>query len=81
MRPSFLLATAVSLGVFVIGAMAYLVLTNQRLLAVAQRAVMPAPLQPSGPAGVSGTMRGSRWQLLPGSFGGFSSAAESKESY
>ncbi len=78
MRPSPLLATAVSLGVFVIGAMTYLVLTNQRLLAVAQRAVMPAPRQSSG-SGQAGVMRGSRWQLLPGSFGGFSSGSNSSQ--
>ncbi len=62
----------------------YVTMTNGRLVASIQRALATrasaaSAVQPhAGTA--SGVMRGARWQLIPGSFGGFSSGA-SNESY
>ena len=83
----------------VVTSVSYLSTTNQRLMSQASRSltvrkaevtlvVPPAPAmmmggpgQPSAP----GTMKGGRWQVVPGGFGGFSSASNSagatQESY
>ena len=65
---------------------AYMSLVNHRLLAKASRALqvhktkMEVVTLPPTPESSSGVMHGARWQLIPGSFGGFS-AHESVESY
>ena len=69
--------------VLIMAGLAYLNLTNQRLLSKAshvlstkQADVTVVVPQPSS----SGVMRGARWQVVPGGFGGFSTARE-QESY
>lgn len=69
--------------VLVVTGLAYLNLTNQRMLSQASRVLSTKQAdvtvvvpQPSS----SGVMRGARWQVVPGGFGGFSSAKE-QESY
>lgn len=79
--PAF--AGAAGGAVVVVGVMTYLVLTNARLLSVAKQALAGARTQVTvvtAAPRVSGEMRGTRWRLLPGSFGGFS-AGDSQESY
>ena len=79
---------------FIVGLLLYVTVTNQRLASVASRSmsgqkagvtvvappataiVTGGPGQPSA----SGTMRGARWRIVPGGFGGFSSGSDS-ESY
>ena len=69
-------AAAVGMGLMlIIVALAYLTMTDQRITSRApsalnapQAAMTAVPPDPS-----SGVMRGSRWQIVPGGFGGFSS--------
>jgi len=82
--PTLLGALSLSVvAVLALGGLIYLAVTNQRLLALTNRAVS-APraqvtvVEPEPSA--SGQMRSSRWRLLPGALGGFSQGA-SEESY
>lgn len=72
-------AAALSLTVAaVLAGVAYLAYTNQRLLLMTKKALLVPKTQvtvvesPSA-SPASGAMRGSRWQLVPGSMGGVSS--------
>ena len=61
----------------------YLTMTNERLASAIKRAVTAKPTSVTVVAPTdssSGVMRSSRWQIVPGGFGGFSSG-ESNESY
>jgi hypothetical protein len=76
-------ATAGMAVLLMVASLLYVSMTNRQLAMQAVRALslrradaVVAPAQPSA----SGAMRGSRWQILPGAFGGFSSGA-SDESY
>jgi hypothetical protein len=81
------LAGAAALGltlVLIIAGLFYLTMTHERLVTQASRALAVSKPEvtvvvPEGSSG-SGMMRGSRWQILPGGFGGFSSGA-GEESY
>ena len=79
----------------IVASLFYFSMTNDRLASTVRRAlatqkaevtvIAPAPSSASGlPAAAgaaqAGVMRGSRWQIVPGGFGGFSSGA-SIESY
>jgi len=69
--------------IMLIGMLSYLTLTHWRLVSSLSPTV--SPRQPDVTVVVpqpqaSGTMRGSRWQIVPGGFGGFSGSAE-PESY
>lgn len=62
----------------------YLTMTNQQLLTQAARMLASRKPQVTvvPQASASGTMHGSRWQVVPGGFGGFSSGgSSSSESY
>ena len=62
----------------------YITMTNGRLMASMQRALTTrssgASVMEPHPGATSGAMRGARWQLIPGSFGGFSTDSH-RESY
>ena len=71
---------AIGVGLFLLlgaASLAYLTVTNQRLVVAAQRAVaaprtnVTVVTQAPG----SGAMHGSRWRLVPGAVGGFSSSS------
>lgn len=72
----------------------YLTMTNRQAISRVSRqlstrradvtVVVPIPAAPqAAPDGssASGTMRGARWQIVPGGFGGFSGVASTQESY
>lgn len=65
----------------VIAGIFYLTFTNQRLASQTSRAL--ATRKPDVtvvvPSAASGTMRGARWQVAPGGFGGFSSEKKTTE--
>ena len=68
----------------ILASLVYLTMTNDRLASVARRVLTTRAAEvtvvaPSSSV-TSGLMRGQRWQVLPGGFGGFSSGA-SDESY
>ena len=68
----------------VIASLFYITMTNGRLVANMQRALTTrssgaSVVEPHAGA-ASGMMRGARWQLIPGSFGGFSTDSH-RESY
>ena len=82
------LAGAAGAGVallLLIAGLLYVSVTQQRLASQASRALatrraevtVVVPQVPSS----SGAMRGSRWQIVPGGFGGFSSGSSSGDSY
>jgi len=82
--PALLAATVVGMALMLlVASLFYLTMTNDRLASAVRHVLTTrktdvtviAP-QPSA----SGVMRGSRWQIIPGGFGGFSSGA-SNESY
>ena len=85
--PGPVLAGAAAVGltlVLLIAGLVYLNMTQERLVTQTSRALAVnkpevTVVVPDGGT-ASGVMRGSRWQILPGGFGGFSSGA-SKESY
>ena len=64
----------------IIAGLFYLTVTNQQLVSTIARwaSTLAAPAD-TGPS-ASGVMRGTRWQLVPGGFGGFSTGA-SQEVY
>ena len=62
----------VALMLIVVGVF-YLSFTNQRLLSMLGQRRLAAPA--SARASTSGSMRGSRWQVVPGGFGGFGTSA------
>jgi hypothetical protein len=92
-RPSFhasqpglpLLIGATGVGIalmFVLAALFYLSLTNRSATSQASRALTTrnAEMTVVVPQASSGAMRSSRWQIVPGGFGGFSSGS-SEQSY
>ncbi len=84
-NPALLWAASVGmLLIFLVTGLCYLMMTNQRLMAQLARTLTPwksdaTVVSPQPPA--SGAMRGGRWQVVPGGFGGFSSGAGSEEAY
>ena len=63
----------------VIGGLFYLNLTNQHLLSQTSRALSTQKSEVTvvvPHSGSSGVMRGARWQVVPGGFGGFSSGVK-----
>jgi len=78
-RPALMGVAGIGMALLLIVAgVTYLVLTNQRVIAQATRAIttQQAEVTIVAPAAsTSGTMRGARWQVVPGGFGGFSSGA------
>ena len=90
------LATVGIALLLVVTSVSYLSTTNQRLMSQASRStavrktevtliVPPAPAMMMGGPGqpsVPGAMKGGRWQIVPGGFGGFSSGSNAtQESY
>jgi hypothetical protein len=76
-KPLLVGLTGAGLVLLLVAGLTYLTLTNQRLarrLDVRQAGVTVVVPQPS----TSGAMRGSRWQIVPGGFGGFSSPKNSE---
>lgn len=78
--PALMGATAVGMALMLVMAgLFYFAMTEKRFASqLATRKASVTVVTPAAEA--SGTMRGSRWQIVPGSFGGFSSGA-SNESY
>ena len=82
--PLLIGATAVGMAlVLMVAGLAYLTLTRQQVASktsrtLATRDAKVTVVVPS--ASASGTMRGTRWHIVPGGFGGFSSGSTS-ESY
>jgi len=68
----------------IVASLFYINVTNDRLASTVRRALTTQKAEVTvvapAPASASGVMRGSRWHLVPGGFGGFSSGA-SNESY
>ena len=79
-----------------VASLSYLSMMNQRMMSQVSRSLAvrkaevtvimpPAPavmMDGPGQPAASGTMRGSRWQIIPGGFGGFSSSpSATQESY
>lgn len=65
--------------VVIIVALGYLTMTHEHLMAQAVRLLTAREAQVTvvmPPPSSSGTMRGARWQVVPGGFGGFSSGAD-----
>lgn len=85
-RLQSLLFGAVGAGmlvIVVIVGLLYIAVANRRLAARLSQVLTPPKPELTvvvPPASSSGTMRGNRWQVVPGAFGGFSSGA-SNESY
>ncbi len=84
---SAVLLTAVSVSmalIAIVGVIAYLVMTNQQLIAMAKQAIgnPHAPMaMVKGAPNASGQLSGGHWRLLPGTFGGFNAAEPQQESY
>ena len=81
--PMLIGAAAVGLALVVIAAgLFYLTFTNQRFILQASHALTTPKAQVTvvTPLTSAGTMRGSRWKIVPGGFGGFSSGSN-QESY
>ena len=68
----------------IVASLFYFSMTNDRLASTVRRALATQKAEVTvvapAPSPASGVMRGSRWQVVPGGFGGFSSGA-SNESY
>ena len=67
----------------IVASLLYLTMTNDRLASTVRHALTTQKADVTvitPPSAASGTMRGHRWQLVPGGFGGFS-AGVSNESY
>ena len=67
----------------IVASLLYLTMTNDRLASTVRHALTTQKADVTvitPPSAASGTMRGHRWQLVPGGFGGFSSGV-SNESY
>ena len=68
----------------IVASLAYLTMTNDRLASAIRRVLTTRAANVTvvapQPAASSGVMRGRRWQVVPGGFGGFSTSA-SQESY
>lgn len=82
--PALIAAAGVGMAlILIVASLVYLTMTNQRLVSQATRMLATRKAQvtvvDAKPAS-SGAMRSSRWQLLPGGVGGFSSGA-GDESY
>ena len=81
-RPVLLGAAGVGMVLTVITvSLVYFSMTNHRLVSQASRALSTRRTEVTvvvPQASASGTMRGSRWQIVPGGFGGFSSATNSE---
>ncbi len=83
--PLLIGAAAVGMAlVLMVAGLAYLTLAHQQMAAspsrtVATRDTKVTVVVPS--ASASGTMRGARWHIVPGGFGGFSSASNDGETY
>src|SRR3989338_4742058 len=86
------LPTPVMVGVTVVGLIlmvgvataAYLLTTNRQLASSVERALSKAASPVAvvtGEASNAGVMRGARWQIVPGGFGGFSAGTGTGESY
>ena len=78
--PVLIGVVTVGLALFVIiVALGYLTMTHEHLMAQAIRLLTTRKAQVTvvmPPPSSSGTMRGSRWQIVPGGFGGFSSGTD-----
>ena len=81
-HPILLGAAGVGMALMVITiSLVYLGMTNHRLVSQASRALSAKKTEVTvvvPQSSASGTMRGSRWQIVPGGFGGFSSATNSE---
>jgi hypothetical protein len=83
--PALITASAVGIVLMlIVASLFYVSLTSDRLASTVRHALATQKAEVAvvapAPASASGVMRGSRWQLIPGGFGGFSSGA-SNESY
>ena len=70
--------------VLITASLVYLTVTNHRLIAQASHAVTTRKTEVTmiaPPPSASGVMRGARWQIIPGGFGGFSFPKSNKDSY
>ena len=78
-QPALIGAAVVGMGLLLVMAgLVYLTLTNQRLLSKTSQALAvrgPTSTAVTPRSSSSGAMRGTRWQIVPGGFGGFSSGA------
>lgn len=78
--PVLIGVVTVGLALFaIIVALGYLTMTHEHLMAQATRLLTARKAQVTvvmPPPSSSGTMRGSRWQIVPGGFGGFSSGTD-----
>ena len=58
----------------------YMTMTNGRFMASVQRVLTARSTASQAAPGASGAMRGARWQVIPGGFGGFSTSS-TRESF
>jgi hypothetical protein len=88
-QPALIGAAGVGMALLlIIGGLFYLSMTHERLVTQAARALasrkpeMTVVVPPAQASSSSNVMRGSRWQIVPGGFGGFSAGSgSSQESY
>ncbi|MBI4004236.1 MAG: hypothetical protein HY353_04360 [Candidatus Omnitrophica bacterium] len=83
--PALIAASAVGIALMlIVASLFYVSMTGDRLASTVRRALATQKAEVTvvapAPSSASGVMRGSRWQVVPGGFGGFSSGA-SNESY
>ncbi|MDP3703080.1 MAG: hypothetical protein Q8R78_01640 [Candidatus Omnitrophota bacterium] len=83
--PALITASAVGIALMlIVASLFYVSMTSDRLASTVRHALATQKAEVTmiapAPASASGVMRGSRWQVVPGGFGGFSSGA-SNESY
>jgi hypothetical protein len=84
-HPVLLAAAGVGMALMVITvSLMYVGMSSHRLAAQTSRALSAKKTEVTvvmPQTSASGTMRGSRWQIVPGGFGGFSSGARNSESF
>ena len=65
--------------IFIMAGLMYVTMTNQHLISQTTRALATrTAVATAAPSNASGTMHSSRWQIVPGGFGGFSSGSNSE---